>query len=82
VDDIRHCQDPVDPTRVVAEEDTTEGREGAHQVRLPSDRRLDAIDVGRRREHHSTARHDGQMEERIEQEYVRWYIPGGGISGI
>ena len=57
VDKVGHCDDTVDITRIVAEEDTTKGGEGAHHVRLHGDGGFDTIDIGRRRENGST-RHD------------------------
>lgn len=47
---IVHTYDTVDIARVVAEEDTSKGCEGAHQVRLDRDGGLDALDVGGRDE--------------------------------
>ena len=38
--------DTVDVTRIVTEEDTTEGGEGAHEVGLPGDGSLDTLGVG------------------------------------
>lgn len=35
----------VDVTRVVSEEDTTEGSKGAHHVRLKGDWGFDAVDI-------------------------------------
>lgn len=60
---LRHSIDAVDVAGVIAEEDATERREGADQVGLPGDRRLDAVDVRRRRER-SASGHAGQMLER------------------
>lgn len=61
VNHVVHAQDAADIARVVAEEDTSKGREGAHQVRLQGDGRLDALDIARRDEIDSSARHDGWL---------------------
>ena len=60
VDDVGHGEDTIDISRIIAKEDTTEGGEGAHEVRLHSDGGFDPIDIGRRREN-GTTRHDGRL---------------------
>lgn len=45
VDEESRASDTVDVSGVVTEEDTTEGRESAHQVGFPGDRSLDAGDI-------------------------------------
>lgn len=47
----------VDVTRIVAEEDTTEGGKGADEVGFPGHWRLDAIDIAGGREADTAARH-------------------------
>ena len=59
MDKIVHALDTADVTRVVAEEDTTEGGKGAHHVRLERHRGLDTRGVGRSRETDCSARHGG-----------------------
>ena len=54
VDDKAHAEYAVDPTRVVAKEDTTERREGAHEVRLRVDRGFDTRSIGGRDDPRST----------------------------
>ena len=46
VDHVRHGQDAIDPARVIAEEDATEGSKGAHEVCLYRHGRFDARRVG------------------------------------
>ena len=50
-------EDTVDVSRVIAEEDPTEGREGADEVRLPGHGSLDAIDIAGGSDGSSAARH-------------------------
>lgn len=45
VDEDSGPEDTVDITGVIAEEDTTKGREGADQVGLPGNWGLDALDI-------------------------------------
>jgi hypothetical protein len=59
VDELLEAIDTVDVPRVITEEDTAEGGEGTDEVGLPGDRRLDAVDVGSRREGTNFARHVG-----------------------
>lgn len=46
LDENRGGSDTVDVAGVVAEEDTTERGEGAHEVGLPGNGSLDALDIG------------------------------------
>ena len=52
-------QNTVDISRVETEEDTSEGGESTHEVRLDGDGRFDAVRVGR--SHDSTTGHDGRV---------------------
>ena len=57
--------DTVDVSRVIAEEDTSEGSEGADQVGFPGHWSLDAIDIGGGGEGTNLARHlDACWDER------------------
>jgi hypothetical protein len=47
VDEDCRASNTVDVARIVTEEDTAKGREGANQVGLPGDRCLDIVDVAR-----------------------------------
>lgn len=58
MDEDCRASNTVDVTRIVTEEDTAKGREGANQVGLPGDRGLDAVDIVRDRQR--ATRHDGQ----------------------
>jgi hypothetical protein len=58
MDEDWRASNTVDVTRIVTEEDTAKGREGANQVGLPGDRCLDAVDIVRDRQR--ATGHDGQ----------------------
>lgn len=58
VDEKVHPHHTADVTRVVSEEDTTKGRESAHEVGLHRDGRLNTIDIARRGKIYRSARHD------------------------
>lgn len=58
-DEVVHAKDTRDVTRVITEEDTTKGSEGAHQVRLDSNGGLDTTSVDAAHGGHSTTRHCG-----------------------
>ena len=58
-DEFCHTSDTIDVSRIKAEEDTTERREGAHQVRLPRHGGLDAIDIAGGRERAAGGHADG-----------------------
>jgi len=72
----RHREDRVDVADVVAEKDATEAGEGAHQVGLEGDRRLDAAGVGGRGE----TRHDGGVFACYEK-VTEWSGWGGVCAG-
>ena len=57
VDEVGHPRHAVDVARVVAKVDAAKGREGAHQVGLDRDGRLDARRVGRGHQSSSASRH-------------------------
>jgi hypothetical protein len=66
MDEDWRASNTVDVTRIVTEEDTAKGREGANQVRLPRDRCLDVVDIVR--DSQRGTRHDGRQ--------------GGGVFGL
>lgn len=45
MDEVGHSLDAIDVARVVAEVDTTESGKGTHEVGLPGDGSLDAVDI-------------------------------------
>ena len=58
-DEVIHALDTADIPGIVAEENATNGREGAHEVGLYGDGGLDAVDIGRRSQGDGSSRHDG-----------------------
>ena len=60
VDEDCRTSDTVDVSRVITEEDATERGEGAYQVGLPGDRRLDMVEIMGDSEGAGASRHDGR----------------------
>jgi len=85
LDEDRRGSNTVDVTRVITEEDTSEGGKGADEVGLEGDWGLDAVDIVSGCE--SCARHDGQNAVwsecvEVKEDEGKRTRGGGGAVGI